>query len=137
MEIDFIECPVVYINEYYEEKMRQIDISCEKAILLDDKEKDDLNTLRFELQDQIKIAKNKVFDRYHLLQSKFSQPQSKINELKDEIFMDNYCIVFNAVKETSIFEFKCGILIFSQYDDEQLRVLGYLKFFYFFKFNFI
>ena len=53
--MNFAECPVVYIDEYYREKIGKIDLECEKAILSsnDDKEKSDLNILRLDLINNI------------------------------------------------------------------------------------
>ena len=119
--MDFLKCPVVYIDEYYREKKCEIDLKCEKAILLseDDKEKADLNILRIELLDHIENANKKVFDRYHLLDQKISESNSE--RIKDEIFQDNYCIIFDIFECCRLFEFKFGVLIFSQYDDIKLK----------------
>ena len=123
--MDFLKCPVVYIDEYYREKKFEIDLKCEKAILLsnDDKEKADLNILRLELLDHIENAKKKVFDRYYLLDQEISKSNSE--KIKDEIFQDYYCIISDVLQCCPLFEFKFGVLIFSQYDDVKLKDLKY------------
>ena len=127
--MNLFECPVVYIEEYYREKKCEIDLKCEKAILLseDDKEKADLNILRLELLDHIENAKKKVFDRYYLLDQEISESNSE--KIKDEIFQDNYCILSDVYECCRLFEFKFGVLIFSQYDDFKLKDFKYFKFY--------
>ena len=128
--MNFAECPVVYIDEYFKEKSGQIDLECEKAILLsnDNKEKSDLNVLRLDLIKQIENARKEVVDRYYKMESKFYQEisQTMIKEKKDEIFKDQYCHIYDVYRKIGVFQFKFGVLIFSQYED---TLLGDLKYF--------
>ena len=125
--MNFAECPVVYIDEYYREKIGKIDLECEKAILSsnDDKEKSDLNILRLDLINNIQNAKKEVLDRFYLQESKFNKgmSQTMIDKFQDEIFMDQYCNLLDVYKKLRLFQFKCGLLIFSQYEDIFLKDL--------------
>ena len=130
--MNFAESPVLYIIDYYQQKIDPIDLECEKAILSskDDKEKSDLNVIRLDLINRLQNARKVVMDRYYLLESKFNQDMSQtmIEEIKDEIFMDQYCVVLDVYKKMRSFDFKFGLLIFSQYEDTLLKTLKYFSF---------
>ena len=140
MEMNFAESPVVYIVEYYRDKIFQIDLKCEKEIFLseDDTDKSDLKILRMDIIKHIENARKEVLARYYLLESKFYQDmsQSKIDELRDDIFQDKYCLILDVFEYYGLFEFKFGVLIFTQYDDFKLSDLKFFKFFYIFNFIF-
>ena len=112
--MNFADCPIVFIDQYYREKIGQIDLNCEKAILLskDEKENSDLNTLRMKLINHIENLSNYVLCRYYQIESKFNQEMSEtmIKEEKDEIFMDKYCYVLDVYRKFGLFEFKFGVL---------------------------
>ena len=97
--MDIAEEPKLFINEYYNDKINQIDLKCEKEIL---KRKDEaeiryLNELRFKLIEKIKSAKQTVKQRYNTLKTKYTKDMLKNNtkNIMDEIFIDQYCVLFN------------------------------------------
>ena len=123
--MNFAECPKLYIHEYYEDKINQVDLKCEKAIL-ETKNVDEteiLNKIRIDLVDKIRLAKQNVLERFDKISSQFTQEMclSNIEKIKDEIFMDQYCLVFEAFERFPLFELKCGILVFSQFNDNLLN----------------
>ena len=132
LETNFFECPVPYIDNYYKEIIQHIDLKFQTSILNSKNEKEikHLNSLRLDLIDHVKNAKIKVLDRFYEIESKFNQDMSKImviKDIKDEIFMDQYCILLDGYEKFGMFDLKCGLLIFSQYEDTLLEDLKYFN----------
>ena len=74
--------------------------------------------------DRIKSVKQEVFDLIELKYGK-SMREKDEQEIKDDIFMDNYCFLMDIyedrLKIPMITELKIGILIFSEYDQNLLE----------------
>ena len=121
--------PRLYINEYYNEKKNIIDYNCEYAILNckgDENEQKKLHDMRMNMINRIDSVKLSVLNRHNLLKSKYTDEmlfQNNIKEIRDEIFSDQYCIVLDIYGSIPFFEFKIGVLLFSQYDDDLLQDL--------------
>ena len=129
--MNFEDCPKHFINEYYREKINQIDLNCERAVLetKDEEEIKCLNNIRSDMIDKIKSVREDVYKRCDKLEMEYSSEffLSKINEIKKQTFWDQYCFVFGVYKWFPLFEFKCGVVIFSQYEDDLFKVFRYLK----------
>ena len=152
--MDFAECPRLYINDYFERKVNEVDIICEKAVLetenFDDEDSSDseqgsldkihketiydttiaeekvnLNSLRIDLINKLRSVKQNVLERFDLLESKFTPElcKSDIEKIQDEIFMDQYCFVLEVYEWFPLFELKCGLILFSQYNDDKTEIL--------------
>ena len=123
--MEFTEFPKLYIDEYYWNKINQVDVNCENAILntKDKEEIKSLNEIRLNLIDKIKSVRQKVMERFDTLEPRYSKELlcSNTKNIKDEIFQDQYCIVLDIYQCMPLFEFKCGFLIFTQYDDDFLE----------------
>ena len=123
-EIKFSEQPRLFILEYYDEKKNQIDLNCETECLKvkDEVEQEILNELRFELLAKIDLVKQLVLERYDSLESKLTVEmlQNSTQQVKDEIFVDCYCVVLEVYPQISIFELKIGVLLFSEFTDGYL-----------------
>ena len=128
--MNFEDCPNHFISEYYREKINQIDLNCERAILQtnDEEEQRCLHNIRSDMVNKIKSAKEDVCKRCDQLEMEYSTEVflSKINEIKDQIFLDQYCFLFEVKDLFPLFEFKCGAVIFSQYDDDLLKKYKYI-----------
>ena len=72
-----------------------------------------------DLIDKIELAKKTVLERYDFLHSKYTQEMFQINTqlIKDQIFSDQYCTVFDVYKKYPLFNLKLDLLLFSEYDD--------------------
>ena len=120
--MNFVDCPILYIDEYYRDKANEVDILCENAILEEKnvEGKKSLNKIRLVMIEKIKSVKQAVKERLVLLESQYTPEKwlEKGNKIKDEVFLDQYCFVFDVYERFPIFEFKCGILVLSQYDDD-------------------
>ena len=129
----FDEQPKVFINEYYNQKRNQIDLNCEKLIskTKDDLEIQSLNELRMQLIDKIDSVKQIVSQRFDELESKYTPQMLAENtqHIKDEIFLDKYCLVLEVYKVIPFYEFKLGILLFTEFDDQYLDDLKFGHFF--------
>ena len=159
--MEFSECPRLYIDQYFEDKINQVDIICENAILYcknaengicyiesvykqtctktdldqnDEKvenqamvEEENLNNLRMDMISNIKAVKQEVLERFNQIEYNFSPEmwQSDPNKIRDETFLDQYCYLFEVNDLFPLFELKCGLLIFSQYDDDILKNLKF------------
>ena len=125
--MDFVDHPKLFIIEYYDSKRNQIDLNCEKAIekAKDQTEIKDLNELRTSLIEKVKSVKESVLHRYDALESKFIEETLKndTKQIKDEIFLDQYCMVLDAYERFPLFELKLGFLLFSEYEDHLLIAL--------------
>ena len=123
--VEFFDCPKLYIDEYYREKINQVDLKCEQAILDEtgQEEKICLNLIREKLINKIRSVKQAVMERLELLESKNTLEKcgKYVKGFKDDVFNDQYCLVFDAYELYPIFEFKCGVLIFSQYNDDLIK----------------
>ena len=127
--MNFADSPHFYISEYFREKIHLIDINCEKSILnmKDAKETENLNNRRLELIKEINLIKKKVTERTDLSMSQYSEEMlaKDSKKIQDQIFMDQYCFVFEPdFKLFPFIDLKCGILILSQYSDDLLEDLG-------------
>ena len=82
-----------------------------------------MDFIREELINKIKSVRQTVFERLELLESKYTPEEWEKdgNKIKDEVFVDQYCLVYDAFRRYPIFELKCGVLIFSQYDDYLIK----------------
>ena len=82
-----------------------------------------MDFIREELINKIKSVRQTVFERLELLESKYTPEEWEKdgNKIKDEVFVDQYCLVYDAFRRYPIFELKCGVLIFSQYDDHLIK----------------
>ena len=108
--MNFAENPKVFINEYYYDKRNKIDLNCEKLILyieeitkneVPQEMRQHLNKLRDDLIENIDSAKEKVLERYDTLFSNYNEETPTINTdlIKDQIFLDQYCTVFNVYNQ--------------------------------------
>ena len=126
--MNFVECPVLYIDEYFGDKVNKVDILSEKAILEENdvEGKECLNKIRLDLIEKIKSVKQSVKDRLVLLESQYT-PEKWLedgNKIKDEVFLDQYCFVFDFYERFPIFEIQCGVVVFSQFDDELIEAIS-------------
>ena len=123
--MNFFENPKLYIIGYYDFKKNKIDIKCEKQILSvkDELEKKNLNELRQSLVEQVDLAKETVLARFESWESKFTKEmlQNKTKQVKDEIFLDQYCSLLRIHERVGLFEHRFGLLLFSEFDDGLLR----------------
>ena len=128
----FVEYPKLFINEYYENKINRIDLNYESLILkienktkteFPDALKETLTELRMNLIGKIKSVKETILKRYDDLvtesPAEFSQHSLENNtkQIKDKIFLDQYCLVLNIAESYPLFEFKLGVLLFSEFED--------------------
>ena len=131
----FAENPKIFINEYFDDKRNTIDLNCEKIILQNEEETknevpqemhQNLNKLRDDLIEKIAAVKAKVIERYDSLFSNYNEETPTMNTdlIKDQIFLDQYCTVFNVYKHYPLFDLKLGLLLFSEYDD---HLIGHFK----------
>ena len=115
--------------------IKRILLKCEKLILdieektnneIPQEMRQNLNKLRDDLIEKIDSAKEKVLERYDTLSSNYSakKPKMDTNFIKDQIFFDQYCTVFNVYNQYPLFDLKLGLLLFSEYDD---HLIGHLK----------
>ena len=130
----FADNPKRFINEYYYDKRNTIDLNCE-ILILDIQEKtnndiskemrQNLNKLRGDLIGKIDLAEEKVLDRYDSLSSNYSAKKMKINTnfIKDQIFLDQYCTVFNVYNRHPLSDLKLGLLLFSEFHDDLIEHL--------------
>ena len=125
--MNFVEQPKLFINEYYNDKRNEIDLKCETLIseTKDEEEIQSLNGLRMELVEKLESAKQTVFQRYDSLESKYSQDmlQKNTQRIKNEVFLDHYCLILYKFNTIPLFELKCGLLVFSEFDDYLLEDL--------------
>ena len=117
--LKFFEQPELYIVEYYEDKRNQIDINCETLILetKDESEIQSLNELRQSMIEKLESVTKKVLERCKSLRSKLNS--DNFEQIKNEIFSDQYCIILRVCM--SLFDFKLGILLFTEFDDHLLN----------------
>ena len=124
--MDFTDNPQLFIVEYFHNKKNQIDLKCEKAILESKYETEikSLNALRMTLVEKIESVQQNVLQRYYALESKYTKDmlQNDNKQIKDEIFFDQYCLVLEFRRST-LFEFKLGLLLFTEYEDHVLEPL--------------
>ena len=82
-----------------------------------------MNELRDELIEALESAKKKVLNRFELYQEKFLEIKSdeEMKKFQDEIFDSQYCSIFQIERFETVFDFKLGILFFTQFDDEILK----------------
>ena len=126
--MNFAENPKLFIIEYYNDKKNQIDLNCE---LLISESKDgtmhkSLNELRMNLIEKIESAKQKVLQRCETtLGPKCPEEmlQKNTKQIKDEIFLDQYCIVLDIYEVFPLFDLKVGLLLFSEFEDHLLKNL--------------
>ena len=127
----FSESPKLFIHKYYEDKINQIDFKCEKEILeieqiskQDIKQEllRDINELRQNLIDKIKLVKEEVLQRYEVLEPKCTKKLLQMNSkmIQDEIFLDKYCVVIKIHQFYPLFDLKFGTVLFSEFNDELL-----------------
>ena len=125
--MDFAEQPKLFIIEYFNEKKNQIDWNCENAILniKDDLEIKNLHEMRQKMIDKIESVRKEVLERYEAFESKFPTEISRENtkKIKDEIFLDQYCLVLNVYQLFPLFEYKIGLLLFSEFQVPSLHLL--------------
>ena len=120
----------LFINDYYENKINEIDLNCENAIL--ETQQEDLhqilNQVRLNLVDHIKSAREEVLKRFNKLG--LNDGIALTNEIKNEIFSDKYCYILDFEKRKYLIpkmvdSKEIGVLIFSEYNDELLDNLRY------------
>ena len=127
--MNFTDNPRLYINDYYEDKINQIDLNCEHAILENgedsEKENTDLNIIRMNSIEKLKSVKQNVLLRFDIFESNNNIKINEANSIKirDDVFLDQYCFVLDIYQWFSMFEFKTGVLLFSQYEDSVLQDL--------------
>ena len=125
--INFVHRPKDFIIKYFDEKTIQIDLNWMNEIhkTESDAEHQRLNSLRQELYAKIDSAKKSILERFDALESKLIRCnlQDDIQQTKDEIFLDKYCLVLGVYKTIPIFELKLGVLLFSEFDDPLLEKL--------------
>ena len=49
--------------------------------------------------------------------------REKTQKIKNEIFFDQYCLILNLYPVFPLFKLKCGLLLFSEFDDYLLEDL--------------
>ena len=131
--MNFSENPKLYIFQYFDDKINQIDFNCEKAILACEPgiNHEILNNTRLNLINKIKSVREGVFERFDFTEITCGMEMWTKNEkeIKDNIFLDKYCYVLNIheQKRPIMKKFRIGILIFSEIDDDLLKRLR-LKF---------
>ena len=129
----FNHAPRLLIADYFQDKISQIDLICERA-LLESEQKDKhktLNQVRINLIDRINSAQSEVFERFDQIESKHGVELLDFDEFKNEIFRDKYCYLLDIFEKkkflipSMIESQKLGVLIFSEYQDELLDNLRY------------
>ena len=116
----FFENPKLYIHEYYNDKKNQVDLKCEYTILETNNvtEISSFNVFRKQMIENIELIKLKILQRYDALQSKYNDERIRNNTqaIKDEIFLDQYCIFLDIYQLIPLFELKIGLILFSEFD---------------------
>ena len=131
--MEFSENPEIFISQYFDDKINQIDSNCEVALLSceSDYKREIFNKARLNLINQIKSAREEVLNRFNLTESSYGVEMQRYNEdeIQDKIFLDNYCYVWNINRHKLIqpllAEFKIGIVIFSEYKDDILEKIRF------------
>ena len=148
--MNFNENPKLFIIDYFENKINQIDLNCENAILkfkqedqcsmssedsdqhlnLTSEEFDHqqiFNQVRLDLIETIRSARQEVLERFDKLE--FMDGIELSDQIKDHIFCDKYCYILERDENfliPSMFDAKeIGVLIFSEYNDDLLDNLRY------------
>ena len=125
--MNFGENPKIFIIDYYDEKRRQVDLNCENLIsqIKDNTEIQDLNELRMSLIKKIESVERIVLERYNAMHPNYVEEMLEIKnkQLKDEIFLDQYCLVLDVYQVYPLFELQIGLLLFTEFDDYLIQNL--------------
>ena len=128
--MNFAEDPILFIDDYYFKKTNKIDLDCENLILKCKNEKyiQSLNEVRVALAEKLDTAKQMVFQRYESSKSKYTEEmlRESIQQIKDELFLDQYCFRLDVNDVIPLFQLKFGILLFSQFDAHLLEDLQWV-----------
>ena len=124
-KIIFYEQPEWFIDEYYNNCKNKIDLKCELLISMikDETEIQNLNQLRNELIEKIDSVKQTVNQRFDKLKYIYTKQMFRDNtqQIKDEIFLDKYFILLDIYNIIPSFEFKLGVILFTEFEDQLLE----------------